>query len=186
MVIWGGFFFFISLLQYQFSENSTNKILGFIVPLGFIQGVIGLGQVVFQQNWVYWLPPALGLEVMFQQINNQATFQVTAIICAFYLVSKIDKIRNVKLFSFSTVVFLAAIVVGLSGSRIGALGLFLAIVIIFVALKFSPTVLKKTKLNVMIVAAVGEFKAGFEFSDEVPFYVSSLHYTLFIDAFFQT
>jgi O-antigen ligase len=161
LFIWGGLALFFSLFQHKLKQGRLDRILFVIVVSALLQGLVGLAQIWLQVDTPFWLPKSPnGVGVpsgLFQQINNQATYQVTAIIIAVYLTTR-PFIKHsavwVKVLLVVTVAC-AAFLIAISGSRIGILTLILALVIITPALwqRFESN--KRLSLALFVALIVG-------------------------------
>jgi len=145
LFIWGGLVFFFSLFQHGLKQGRLDRILFIIVLSALLQGLVGIAQIWLQSDMPFWLPKsASGVPSgLFQQINNQATYQVTAIMIAIYLVTRPLLAKGAVWMQTMMVVTVAssAFLVTLSGSRIGLLGLLLGLMIII------PALWQRLKLN---------------------------------------
>jgi O-antigen polymerase len=134
LFIWGGLAFFFSLFQHGLKQGRLDRILFVIVISALLQGLVGIAQIWLQADMPFWLPksPNGVPSGLFQQINNQATYQVTAIMIVAYLITRPFIIfakpwlRSLLILS----VLCASFLVTVSGSRIGALTLILGLLII--------------------------------------------------------
>jgi O-antigen ligase len=170
LFIWGGLAFFFSLFQHGLKQGRLDRILFIIVVSALLQGLVGLAQIWLQADMPFWLPklPNAGPSGLFQQINNQASYQVTAIMIAVYLVTRPFIIYSslwLKSVLVLTVVC-AAFLVAISGSRIGALTLVLGLVIVISALWRRFKVNKKLSLILFFALMVGA-TIGFTNSDKM-------------------
>ncbi len=134
LFIWGGLAFFFSLFQHGLRQGRLDRILFVIVISALLQALVGVAQIFLQADMPFWLPksPNGVPSGLFQQINNQATYQVTAIMIVAYLITR-PFIRFAKPWLISLLilsVLCAGFLVAVSGSRIGALTLFLGLLII--------------------------------------------------------
>ncbi|MDO7597933.1 MAG: hypothetical protein MUR51_09710, partial [Pseudomonadota bacterium] len=86
LFIWGGLAFFFSLFQHKLKQGRLDRILVIIVISALLQGLVGVAQIWLQADMPFWLPksPNGVASGLFQQINNQATYQVTAIMIVAY------------------------------------------------------------------------------------------------------
>jgi O-antigen ligase len=138
LFIWGGLAFFFSLFQHGLKQGRLDRILFIIVVSALLQGLFGLAQIWLQADMPFWLPKsANGVPSgLFQQINNQATYQVTAIMIAVYLASRPLLAKGAVWMQRIMILTVAssAFLVTLSGSRIGLLGLLLGLMIAIPAL----------------------------------------------------
>ncbi|MDF1587647.1 MAG: Wzy polymerase domain-containing protein [Gammaproteobacteria bacterium] len=131
LYIWGGGLFLFSLFQYRLKQGRLDRLLLAVLAIAFIHAVVGMIQIFFVNDIPSWLPiNSSGVPTgLFQQINNQASFQVTAILIALWLFSR-PRIRRSSGWQFLIVLIMmagAAFVAGYSGSRVAALGFLLAL-----------------------------------------------------------
>lgn len=134
LFIWGGLAFFLALFQHGLKQGRLDRILFIIVGSALLQALVGVAQLFLQVDMPFWLPKASGgvLSGLFQQINNQTTYQVTAILIAIFLITRPflllgnSWMRLVIIISVASASFLIA----MSGSRVGALTLILGLFII--------------------------------------------------------
>jgi len=137
LYIWGGVLIFFSLFQYKLKQGRLDRLLFIVVIAAFIHAIAGISQIVWLKNLPAWLPINInGVPTgFFQQINNQASFQVTGIIVALWLVSRpyIRKGPNWRFIFISIALFCSIFVVAYSGSRVGALGFILAVPLILIS-----------------------------------------------------
>jgi len=131
LYIWGGVLFFFSLFQHDLKQGRIDRLLFIVVLSGLIHSLFGLSQII----WLKQLPSFLPVNPngvptgLFQQINNQASFQVTSILIALWLSSR-PFIRKGPQWRFILLIIAmgcGAFVVSYSGSRVGALGFILAL-----------------------------------------------------------
>lgn len=138
LFIWGGLAFFFSLFQHGLKQEHFDRVLFVIVVSALFQVIVGLAQLVLQAETPQWLPRSVnGLpDGMFQQINNQITYQVTAIVIAIYLITRPILINGKQWVRWLCIIFVAgsSLLVSTSGSRIGILSLTLSLLIIIPAL----------------------------------------------------
>ncbi len=131
LYVWGGLLFFFGLFQYQLKQGQLDRLLFMIVIAGFLHALVGLSQIIWAKNIPSWLPynPSGIPTGLFQQINNQASFQVTTLMVAFWLTTR-PFIRKAPRWRFVFIVLAiccATFVVSYSGSRVGLLGFVLAL-----------------------------------------------------------
>ncbi|MFW5426744.1 MAG: Wzy polymerase domain-containing protein, partial [Methylophagaceae bacterium] len=131
LYIWGGLLFFFGLYQHGLKQGRIDRILFLIVISGLIHAFVGLAQIILVKNIPTWLPinPSGIPTGLFQQINNQASFQVTSILIALWLSSR-PYIKHGKPWRFWIILLalgLGAFIVSYSGSRVGALAFILAL-----------------------------------------------------------
>ena len=143
-----GFLFYVSLQQFQFSQQQLQRLLLLIVLAGFIQSCYSLMQD-------YLLTPGniFGYDVgygrpygIFQQPNVLASFMATTMILTGYLLQRINN-RKLQFLLFISIL-LNAWVLTIAMSRTGYLGALLAL---FLFIPFAWQNNKK-KLAIFIIA----------------------------------
>jgi O-antigen polymerase len=160
LFIWGGLLFFFALFQHHLKQGRIDRILFFIVLSGLIHALIGLLQILFTTNLPAWLPiNAKGIPTgFFQQINNQASFQVTSLILALWLSTRpfITHGKPWRSWLIFIAIALGAFIVGFSGSRVGALGFVLALPLLLMSRWHKIKVDKKRwfLIGITIIVAV--------------------------------
>jgi len=159
LFIWGGLAFLFSLYQHKLKQGRLDRLLFTIVISALILGIFGIAQVWLKSDMSYFLPVTRSgsPSSFFQQINNQATYQVTAIMIAIYLVNRPYLAHGPKyaLYILILAVACAGFVVGISGSRIGLLSLIVGLIIIIPALwqKFKSN--RKRSFVILLVLTMG-------------------------------
>jgi len=131
LYIWGGLLFFFGLFQHQLKQGRVDRLLLMVVIAGLFHSIVGISQIIWTKNLTSFLPMnTSGIPTgLFQQINNQASFQVTCIIIALWLATR-PIIAKAPIWRFLLVLLaisLGAFVVSYSGSRVGTLGFILAL-----------------------------------------------------------
>jgi O-antigen ligase len=144
LYIWGGFAFFFSLFQHGLKQGRFDRILFIVVISALLQGLVGIAQTWLQTDMPFGLSSPGGVpNGLFQQVNNQATYQVTAIMVAIYLSSRPLLAKGSLWMQAMIVVTVVSSIflVTQSGSRIGLLGLIIGLMIII------PALWQRLKLN---------------------------------------
>jgi len=130
LYIWGGVVFLFALFQAQLKGGRIDRLLFVIVLSGLVHALVGIIQILcLKQLPIYFPINASGIPTgLFQQINNQASFQTTAIIIALWLSSRpfIAKGSSWLFITLLLAVACATFVVTYSGSRVGVLGFIIA------------------------------------------------------------
>lgn len=163
LFILAGFAFFFSLFQYSLRRAQWDRLLVVITLSGLLQAIIGLLQMWLKADMPYLLPksPQGVPSGLFQQINNQASYLTTCIVIAFFLASRplvFRRLLTVQILLVLTVLA-ASFIVGVSGSRVGMLGLGLALPILLLARR--KPLSKNKRFSVMLLTAViGGFLLG--------------------------
>ena len=138
LFIWGGLAFFFSLFQHGLKQGRLDRILFVIVISTLLHASVGIAQIWFQAHFPFWLPTSRSgaSSGFFQQINNQATYQVTAIMMAIYLTTRPCVFLGRKWVQGIIVLALltASLLVVISNSTIGILTLLISLLILITAL----------------------------------------------------
>lgn len=137
LFIWAGVLFFFGLFQHQLKQGRLDRLLFFVIIACFVHALVGLSQIIWLKSLPVWLPvnPIGHPTGLFQQINNQASYQVTGIIAALWLVSRpfISKGPQWRFFLLLTMIICSSFIVSYSGSRVGALGFILSLPLILIS-----------------------------------------------------
>lgn len=162
-MIWLGFLFFLVILQYNFKKLQIDRLLFVIVVSAFIHALLGFAQIWIPEQLPSWYPHAVYPEGWFQQINNQTTYQVTAVTIVFFLFSRsfFDK-KPLFVYVFTCgAIFTGTYLVGVSGSRIGLLTLIISLIIVSFLLikKQLDTNIKKGGI-LLVIAVLGLVVGG--------------------------
>lgn len=140
LYVFGGALFFFGLFQHELRQARIDRILFFIVLSGLLQSIVGFMQIGFVTN-LSWLPlnlPAISNgrpSGMFQQINNQGSFQVTSLLVALLLATR-PYIRFGKQWRFWLLLVSIAcstFIIVYSGSRVTLLTIILALPLLLVS-----------------------------------------------------
>lgn len=133
--IWGGVLFLIALLQYPELENKTDMIFLIVVISGLIHALVAAIQILQPEGMSIILPrtPEGNRPTgMFLQVNNQASYQATVLIISFFLATRpILQSKHWLLVTLSAVAT-GAFIIASSGSRVGALGLIVGLLLLLV------------------------------------------------------
>ena len=131
LYIWGGLLFLFGLFQHRLKQIQLDRILFVLLFSGLLHALVGITQIILVKNMPPWLPinPSGVPTGLFQQINNQASFQVTIIMVGLWLVTRpfIRHGHNWRFVAVVCIISLSAFIVSYSGSRVGALGFILAL-----------------------------------------------------------
>jgi len=132
LFIWGGVFFFFSLLQDDGTKQSTDRVLLLILLSGLIHALIGILQFALGEELIFFgfsngVPTST-----FQQVNIEAVFMATVIVIGFSLLSRPNakKLNSSASNMIFITVALATFVLFISGSRAGALGFTLSLFVL--------------------------------------------------------
>jgi len=158
LFIWGGLVFFLSLFQYNLKQGRKDNILFIIVISALLHSVVAVMQIWLKNDMPIWLPPALDGQPrgLFNQINNHAVYQATAVMITLYLITRpafLHGGKKNKLLLLLTVA-LASFIITMSGSRIGILTLTLGLLMNTLALWTRFRLDKKMFLAVMSAIAI--------------------------------
>lgn len=202
LYIWGGVLFLFGLYQHGLKQGRIDRILFLIVISGLLHSLVGLLQIRFVTELPSWLPiNANGIPTgLFQQINNQASFQVTSIMAALWLASR-PYINRGKAWRFWVILFsigCGAFIVSYSGSRVATLAFVFAlpllllsrwhhinldrkkwglITVIFIFSIFSANILEKGTGLTNVIDKTTAINSGFSGSSRLGIY------TIAYDAF---
>jgi len=129
-----------------------------------LHSIVGLAQIIFVTKLPSWLPinPSGIPTGLFQQINNQASFQVTSIITALWLSTR-PYIRHGKQWRFWLILLaiaLGAFIVSYSGSRVGALAFILALPLLLLSRWHTVMLDKKRWLIITVIIISSIFSAS--------------------------
>lgn len=131
LFIWGGVLFLFGLFQHDLKQAQLDRLLFILLFSGLFHALVGLVQIILVKDIPAWLPfNASGIPTgLFQQINNQASFQVTIIMIGLWLLTRpfIRHGHHWRFISLVIIISISAFIVGYSGSRVGALGFILAL-----------------------------------------------------------
>jgi len=149
--IWFGLLFFISLFQYELRQGRVDRLLFIVILSAMFQAVIGILQARFPDIVASFYPTSTRPYGIFQQINNQASYQVTAIVVAIFLLTRPYINKGSLWRKVIVLLFLAtsAFVVTYSGSRIGILS---AIISIPIMILWRRVYLKRNKILSLLAA----------------------------------
>lgn len=145
--VWGGLLFLFSLFQQPYRGKHIDYIFLAITCCGLLHSLIGMTQITMVENIPGWLPlnPSGDPTGLFQQINNQASFQVTTLLICIWLLSRPVALHSasLKLFIFITVFFSSAVLFA-TASRVGLLAFIIAVPLMLLSrwqwlLKSKPT-----------------------------------------------
>ena len=158
LFIWGGLAFFFALFQARLSQARIDRLLYLVVLSALSFAIVGILQIWLKLGMPYLLPknPDGIPGSFFQQINNQATYQVTAIFIAVYLSMRhwLRAGHVIKRITLLVAVLLAAYIVAISGSRIGALTLIISMLIVL------PVIWQNWRKHRLVLAVLGAVVLG--------------------------
>jgi len=137
LFIAGGTLFFFALFQAKLKQGRLDIILFIVVISALLHALAGIIQIIFLTDLPSWFPINInGVPTgFFQQINNQASYQVTAIITALWLSSRpfISKGSSYRFAFVLFAIFCSSFVISYSGSRVGALGFLFAVPLLLIS-----------------------------------------------------
>lgn len=155
LFILGGFAFLFSLFQHKLKAGRWDRLLLIIALSGLIHAGIGLLQMWLKLDMPFLLPKSPdGIPGgLFQQINNQASYLTTCILLAFYLTSRPLTFRRLKVIQLllALTVLTASLILGISGSRVGLLGIATALPILLLAR--SKQLFRNKRLSILLLVA---------------------------------
>jgi len=167
LFIWCGLLFFLGLFQHKLSQGRVDRILFIFVISALMQGLIGIAQILFvNQDLILFPKSYYGVPFgMFEQINNQAIYQVTAFVVAIYLITRPYIVkgavwRKIVLLSFFCV---SSFIISYSGSRAGTLAILLSLPFAIIGRRYFLLKYKRlTFLSLIFVLVSGGFgSSGF-------------------------
>ncbi|MCX4187662.1 PglL family O-oligosaccharyltransferase, partial [Methylophaga sp. OBS4] len=151
------------VLAVNLKQGRWDKLLYIIALSGLVHAAIGIAQIWLKADMPYLLPksPNGVPSGLFQQINNQATFLVAVISLSLFLAARplLYKRRLFMQLLLVITVLLSAYIVGVSGSRIGALTLFISVPLLIFALR-RPLLRNSRFSAAILLAIVMGFSAG--------------------------
>jgi O-antigen polymerase len=137
LYVWGGVLFFFILFQFPLRQGRIDRLLLALVLIASLHGMAATLQVLFGADIPLGLPinPYYIPTGIFQQINVQASFQVTALMIIFWLFTRpLIRLGPGKLRGFLMVALvISTFVVVCSGSRMAFLGLLLALPLMIIS-----------------------------------------------------
>ncbi|OUR70909.1 hypothetical protein A9Q78_11220 [Methylophaga sp. 41_12_T18] len=160
--IWTGVLFLFALFQYREKIN-LNRLLFILVISGLVHSFISLLQMNHSLFLNGWYPYSIsGAPIgVFQQVNVNATYLVTATLVAFYLQGH-DYITQGKFWKKTTLILaigLSTYVIFASGSRIGLLSLTVSLCILLWSYRHRYKNNYKLILLSLVVIGVSAFTA---------------------------
>ena len=134
LYVWGGLAFFFSLFQHGLKQGRIDRLLFIIVLSALMHSLAGIAQIWLASEVPFWLPISRSgaPSGFFQQINNQAIYQVTAMMIAGYLTTRPLIIHGVKWMMIIIVLMMAnaSFIVITSNSTIGILTLIVGSILL--------------------------------------------------------
>lgn len=157
LFVWFGLLFLLALYQHGLKQGRIDRMLFVIVISALMQSIVGIWQAKFVASLPKWLPiiPKLLPSGVFQQINNQASYQVTAMVIALFLITRpyISKGRFWKPALLILFFGISSYVISLSASRTGLVAVALCIPLTLIGLRQRLGSHKKW-LTIMLLAGV--------------------------------
>ena len=150
----GGFLFLFALFQFNWQRRDIEKVLLIILLAAIAHGLYGISQLIWPTALPLIRTPSNGTPYStFQQINIHASFQATALLIAFYLLSRpLTRKASPGLMLFLTCsVAISTYIVSVSGSRVGLLSSIAGLVILLFCF-WRPYLQRKTLLLIIITA----------------------------------
>ncbi|WP_415898624.1 Wzy polymerase domain-containing protein [Neptuniibacter sp. QD48_11] len=134
-VICGGYLFFIALYQFELTSRQIERSLYILLSMGLIAATYGIIQTQTPPILSGFIPhsPKLTPVGPFQQVNIQASLMATVLVLAFYLIGRpLSKNKNpIIIVSIIITAMAASYNIASSGSRVGTLGITLALTLLF-------------------------------------------------------
>jgi len=162
----GGVLFLLGLLQYQFNQNKLDRLFFVFVISAFIQGIIGLSQEWLSTHELFWAVSSEQgyIAGLFQQVNNQAVYQSTAILVSFFLVQRpfFKTTGFLGILSLFFAVTFSSYIVMLSGSRAGLFSLMIGLSILVPKLLLDSKKSKNILFLLLIATVIGFSYASFD------------------------
>lgn len=159
LCIWAGLGFIFSLFQSGLSQGRVDRVLFIILISALIQGLVGIAQLWLTTDMPFFLPSSSSGRPygLFQQINNQASYQATALIISAYLIARpyIFTRGYLKKIIILITILVASYVLTVSNSRIGVLTVFLGLLLIISAFWRNYAKNKKQALAAIVMIVVG-------------------------------
>lgn len=168
LYIIGGIFFLLALFQYQIKQKQIEQVLYLILLSMLFHAVISICQVnanTFLENYfpLFESPRPGGV---FRQVNLQATYLVTGVTIALFLISRPSFGKSNYLLKAIVIFFIACAVyvVVLSGSRLGLLTLILSTSLVLISRRQQLVKRRKLIAALLVVSVVSAFlaQAGFD------------------------
>jgi len=157
-VILGGYFFFLSLFQFQLSPKQIEQSLYLILAMGMISAAYGMFQI---HNFTYlygFIPSSNGTPIgIFQQVNLQASLMATLLVLVYYLISR-PMLNSMSWFIkvvLCLTAFSASYTIASSGSRIGLLGAVIGVTLLILGRWKLLQVNKKTFIFIIVSTILG-------------------------------
>jgi O-antigen polymerase len=159
--IFMGLLFLFSLFQFSFKNKDIEKTLYLIVISSLLYALLGIAQLIYPEVIFWWLHTheariPFGL---FRQVNVQATFLVTGVISALYLISRPSfnsTPTSLKVLLLSSIA-LSNYNILVSGSRIGLLSLLVGVVVLMFSRRKQLAFKKKTMTAILILALMSTY-----------------------------
>jgi len=131
--VWGGVLFLIALFQFEFTRPQKDRLLFILTIAGLLHAVVACVQSFQPEGTVVFLPtaPSNIPTGVFQQINVHATFQATVLLLCWYLsVRPLARTNLLIKITLLITTFFATYLVMISGSRVGAISLFVGLALL--------------------------------------------------------
>jgi len=125
LYILAGFFFLLALFQFRFTLRQTEQLLLIILLAAIVHALYAISQIFWPHLYPQFRAPRMGSAPygIFQQINLLASFQATALLIGFYLLSRpLVRSHSFMVPAFILLaIFLSSFLVFYAGSRVGLL-----------------------------------------------------------------
>ncbi|MFY0675929.1 MAG: O-antigen ligase C-terminal domain-containing protein [Neptuniibacter sp.] len=157
-VILGGYFFFLSLFQFQLSPKHVEQGLYIILAMGMVAAAYAIFQIHNFTHLYSFIPRSNGIPVgIFQQINLQASLMATLLVLVYYLISR-PMLNSMSWFIrlvLCITAFTASYVIASSGSRVGLLGALLGVTLLVLGRWNLLKINKKTFIFIILSTILG-------------------------------
>ncbi|MEH6577877.1 MAG: Wzy polymerase domain-containing protein, partial [Amphritea sp.] len=135
LYILGGFCFLLALFQFRFTPKDLDKLIIIFLLASLAHATYGISQIIWPGIYPAWIVPSNGTPYgIFQQINLQASLQATALLTAFFLISKPLCLRPMPGLSLLLLltIFTSSFIVAYSGSRVGLLSALIGLLLLLI------------------------------------------------------
>ncbi|WP_415887665.1 Wzy polymerase domain-containing protein [Neptuniibacter sp. QD37_6] len=162
-VICGGYLFFIALYQFELTSRQIERTLYILLSMGLIAATYGVIQTKTPPILPGLIPhsPKLIPIGTFQQVNIQASVMATVLTLVFYLVGRpLSKNKNpIIIVALIITAMAASYNIAYSGSRVGTLGITLALTLLFIG-RWKIYAKSKVILTLVLIASLTGGLAG--------------------------
>jgi len=156
-VIGGGYLFFLSLFQFKLSAKQIDHSLYLILAMGMVAAAYAIFQIHSLSQFYPFIPRSnesvpIGI---FQQVNIQASMMSTLLVLVYYLISRpsLLSVSLITKFSLCLTAFAASYVIAASGSRVGLLGIALALTLLIIG-RWKLFTARKSIFSLLIICTL--------------------------------